>query len=1534
MQRSVFILALLLLRVATAAVPNGDFQKVDGDWYPSWTRGDPALIHAQQEGGNHFVRFSLADHSAAMIEQKVILEPTWREITLAYRARVVTELVPDPTEPWKTARLQFVFHTAQGEHIGGWPDLRVNPQVEGWQNLSVTHVVPDGAHAVTLTLGSWGAKGVIDLDDLTITAARISQRPPGQNAEPVVFAVKPEVLSPDRQSLALTGEWRFQPALGASGRKPTADAWGLIRVPGSWHDAVTHRGGGDAWRTFEPQETNKAWYSCDVDIPATWQGKAVDLCFDRVSTDAQVWVNDQEVGHVLWPWGEFDITSALRPGRNRILVGVVALNDRSEVKQYMGYVDEPTVASKLDSRGIIGAVTLRSRPQGGHLYDLNILPSVRTQALELALELRAAVPGTVAVHADMLDPTGKVERTFTGTIPVETAGDQSVTIRFPWTDPRLWEVGKPELYTLALRLKGAGIRDSWRQEFGFREFWIDGREFYLNGTLIRLRPRTIEKPDQVAEMLQRDWNFGHHWPSDQIRRGVQSTYDIATLAEADRRGLLCDANVAHMQWTVQHWTKPDVREEYQRIIAQQVRMYRRHPSVVMYTTTANAFGWHGDSDPWTIGRTNVSATQERHRQRTRMLELSATVKAIDPKPVFAHHGSDMGDVFTSNMYLNFLPMQEREEWISAWAVSGELPFLPVEFGMPLYTNVMRGRDGYSHQGHSEPFPSEWSAAHLGPSAYAQETGSIRRLVEERFKPGDPQREYEPHIRWDKKEQVLLHETALWDTMTPYILNTWRSWRAMGISGGMIAWGHDDHPALAEVNRATLGFIAGPGGIPDQTPSDDQPITDKTHHYRPGEILRKQVVLINDDRRALAFSGTLTIRLGATVLQEQRLEGTVAISERRLLPVVQQLPAGVTGDGTIDMRVTIGAQDHTHTFAFRVVAPPTAPALTVAVFDPIGDTSAWLTRLGITAKPWTLATPPEAVAVVGRHVLGRGHQLPAPLADWVAAGGRLLVMGQHPRFIEHALHLRTAPIVTRRVYPLAHPPLELAPFDAEALHNWTGAGTLLEAYPASPAIEMVPSYGWRWGNRHSVCSAPLEVPHRGAWRPLFQCEFDLAYTPALELDHGRGRVTVCTFDLEARTAHDPMADRLSVALLQHVAQAPITARVATVYLGGDPCAAQLRELGVIFTVAERLPPPSLLVILGADAVVEDAGLRRFLQAGGTVIALRREQAAGPLGVRLESRPDFAGSLALPTWSEAAGLAAGDLRWRGTHAAWLVAAQDGIEISGDGQLARKAVGSGRLILAQLGPAAVPADTKRYFRSTRWRQTRALSQVLTNCGASFAQDARFLALLYEPDYYLPLAGRDWLAQNTIRLVESPDRVWNGVQPMSEQAKQLVQADADVSGMQRVQVPSYMEAYGPEWRWIDGETVFRRTFTWPAYAAGKPVFVDLGRIDEHETSFLNGVQIGSSRHWLLPRGHEVQGGLVRSGANVLAVRHWDEGIHGGMCGSPEQLAIGVLGTDPGFYHDDYVSNGIVRGGGEAEWAAGGNRGKVADNPYRYYRW
>jgi len=62
----------------------------------------------------------------------------------------------------------------------------------------------------------------------------------------------------------------------------------------------------------------------------------------------------------------------------------------------------------------------------------------------------------------------------------------------------------------------------------------------------------------------------------------------------------------------------------------------------------------------------------------------------------------------------------------------------------------------------------------------------------------------------------------------------------------------------------------------------------------------------------------------------------------------------------------------------------------------------------------------------------------------------------------------------------------------------------------------------------------------------------------------------------------------------------------------------------------------------------------------------------------------------------------------------------------------------IFCQIDPDSLNADDKTYFRYTRWRQTRSLSQLLANLGASFKTDRAIFNLqekpspeFYHPDY-----------------------------------------------------------------------------------------------------------------------------------------------------------------------------------------------------------
>jgi len=1395
---------------------------------------------------------------------------------------------------------------------------------------------------------------------VTVTACA---GPRGADAKPGVAPPRPSAAIPPtpivvpvvpaaRSELTLNGSWRFQPASGAASREPVPAAWGAIAVPGNWKDGkVVTAGTGETWAAWKPDEAPAAWYERTIAIPAEWSGRAVVLDIDRVSTDAVVYVDGKPAGDVRWPAGRVDLTGLVTPGTEATLrLRVLAVDDRTEVTHFMGYVDEPKSKANLDHRGIIGdGLKLLTQPRGARIDGVFVRPSTRQQKVDLDIELTGvAAAGEAEVVAEMLDETGAVERTFATQLTVPATGDtvRTVTVSFPWTDPRRWDLRQPNRYTLRLTVAGAGLADRVEQGFGFREFWIEGKRFMFNGSELRLRPNVLQYGVMPKKQLDEGYNFGELWPDDRGRRGSQ-TYDDKVIAEADAIGLPISGKAMHMADLVSNRDKwlGEGKAEYQRLMAIDLRRWRNRPSIVMWGHTANALQWTGDGDPRLLGRRNVSAQQEHHDRHQRVSEAIAMIKALDPtRPVFAHHGTDFGDVYTSNLYLNFIPLQEREEWFSAWADKGELPWMGVEVGPPLYASLMRGRDGYSHQGHSEPHLSEWMAAQLGPEAYQLEPKDLRNIFT-RFKPGDPQKEYEPYLRWDNFDRILWSSDSFVRFQNRWFRHTLRAWRTMGLTGGGIPWHQNDHklyPELAANNGDTLAWIAGPAGattvgsgaaavtVPD--------FTRKDHAFAPAGTLRKQAVLINDARTAQDYQVTWEVTIAGTSLVTGEKAGRLGISETLFLPIEATMPAAAAErvDGLITLTARIGTREHRDTFPFSLHQPAAKAGGTVAVVDPRGDTTALLKALGYATVPWTTGAPPSDTVVIGRHALSDHQALPPGFAAWLRGGGRALVCAQDPDWLRLSLHLRTAPLVARSAWPTVADHALVRGLAVADLCDWSGAGSLVEPYPHRPGLEVLNGYGWRWGTRGSISSAVVEKPHRGSWRPLLETEFDLAYTPLMEMEYGQGRLTLCTLDLEARGGSDPLVSRVAANLLAHVRTGAIAPKAtAVVYLGGAAGATILDDLGVIHAKVERIDASAQLVIVGADATVTDTGLRAVLARGGKVLVLPRGPGAGPLGVRIEDKAECQGSLSVPTWTEAAGLSASDLHWKTVYAGRVITGGEGIAIAADGFLGRLIEGKGVAIFAQVDPTWLPADAKRYFRFSRWRQTRALSQVLANLGASFRQDAEFVRLLEQPDHGFMLAGT-WQVALVTPIKESPVRAWNAPQPMSDAAKRLVAVDAPADAFAPQPVPAYMESYQPaeRWRWTDGECVFRTEVDIPAHLAGRDYFISVGRVDETEETFINGESVGRSKHWVLARGHHIPGRLIKAGRNVIALRTWDEGIHGGMCGAADQLFLRVAKGDPGFYHADYVDDQVVPGESEAEWQKRQEQWKVADNPYRYYRW
>ena len=1184
--------------------------------------------------------------------------------------------------------------------------------------------------------------------------------------------------------MVLNDLWQFLPVSDFDESLATgldAPGWGLIRVPGSWtgldgFPGIVKQGEGPLWEGVDGG-LSSAWYRREVKIPETWEGRGVLLELARVSMDALVYVDGKPCGEVAWPGGTVDITGAVRPGR------------RTDISVFVT-ASAPT-GQPLPGRGLLGDVVLRSRPAGTYIRDVFVRTSTRQREIALDVELaRVVEPGTVAFDAVVLDAEGNEEQRFRARRDTQTGTLFRVGLSWPWPNPGLWDLDSPKLYTLMLRADGPVIRDEYRQAFGFREFWCEGQSFFLNGTRIRFRPNTV--PDSPAGqvhgcvplidaclrgMTGAGFNLLELRPIDDAAPGLPLFRELwaerADVAAMPLIGALPRANEA---LTDGRW---DDRLEAR------IRRLRNHPSVLMWVLSADLFGRGREAAPRRIGQSPPAPAAG--PAAAAVEEATRVVKRLDPtRPVLHHDAGFASDVHAVTCYLNMLPLQEREEWLSAYAESGSVPAMAVEFGTPLAATLRRGREGGAGSASSEPWMTEFSAVYLGPAAYRIERNAYRQGIAA----GDVSFEYEPAFQ---KLQAL------------FIRNTWRSWRTTGIAGGMIPWmngygwraasgdpmalgpfvpgrrgTHLDRAARALVypfdprggtllpagrallanNGPGLAWLAGPAGSPAA----------KDRNYRAGQQVRKQAVVLNDTRRQQSYRTSWEAYVRDRRIASGMSHGTLEPAGTRLVPITFWLPEDIAAQGgkasgEIVLHVSTAGAGRRDRFRFTVFGPPSprSPAGTnrlrirggpvgrllgwfaraqprdadvdLFLYDPVGRTEAMLKTLGYSSRPFSRRSL-TGLVIVGREALSSGSGMPDELEAFVREGGRAIVCAQDPEWVRNHWGLRVSRHLSRRAFPVGATHPVTAGLDAGELRDWAGVSTLTDAFPIYPP-EAPPRYGWHWGNRGAVSSAPIEKPHLSSWRPLLECGFDLAYSPLLEMEFGRGRLLLCMLDLEDHASLDPAAERLARQLIEYARDGTVAAKASdVVYVGGEEGEVLLDRLGLVYDKKRRAPADAPLLILGPAEELPEETVRRCTATGGTVVLLPRRTAEAGLGVQLHLVEDFAGSLRLPAWPACRGLSASDLHWRAPHPVWLVAS--GAELGADGLVGRVRMGSGRVIFCQMGPDWFDVEAAPHMRLTRWRQTRALCQVLANLGARFKADRRVLrpreraaAPLYLPDY-----------------------------------------------------------------------------------------------------------------------------------------------------------------------------------------------------------
>ena len=218
------------------------------------------------------------------------------------------------------------------------------------------------------------------------------------------------------------------------------------------------------------------------EMPESWDGKRTFIHFGGIYSAAFVYLNGEYVGYTQGANNdaEFDLTSYLRPGENRLAVQVFRWSDGS----YLECQD------MFRMSGIYRDVYLYSVPKVSvrdHYItsELDAADGYKSGKMSVALSLdnRDRLEGSRILEVRLLSPEGDVMASDEKTVAF--SGDCAmvpVGFEFDLKDLSLWSAETPELYTVEVSQKNDGVEENvFSTKYGFRDIEVRGAEVLVNG---------------------------------------------------------------------------------------------------------------------------------------------------------------------------------------------------------------------------------------------------------------------------------------------------------------------------------------------------------------------------------------------------------------------------------------------------------------------------------------------------------------------------------------------------------------------------------------------------------------------------------------------------------------------------------------------------------------------------------------------------------------------------------------------------------------------------------------------------------------------------------------------------------------------------------------------------------------------------------------------------------------------------------------------------------------------------------------------
>lgn len=366
-----------------------------------------------------------------------------------------------------------------------------------------------------------------------------------------------------------------------------------------------------------------SFYIKHFELPDNWLNQQVIIHFGGVSSAFYLWVNGEKIGYSQGSRlpAEFDISAALKAGKNKIALQVMRWSDGSYLEgqdtwKMSGIHREVLLLAqpKTAIKDFFAKTVLTNNYKLGTLKVRPFLTTSDNAALE-----------NWHLSANLYDKQGNSVLAS----PQKVAADaimqqypQRENVQFdifniPLKNPELWSAEHPNLYTLVLSLtdENGQLVEAKSTRIGFRDITItpDTAELLINGKSIKIigvnrhdhhaiRGKAISREDMENDVkLMKQFNFNAvrtaHYPNDPYFLELCDEYGLYVMDEANVESHMFGGQFSNdIKWL------PAIMDR----IVRMVHRDKNHPSIISWSlgnesgtgpAHAAAAGWIKDYDP-------------------------------------------------------------------------------------------------------------------------------------------------------------------------------------------------------------------------------------------------------------------------------------------------------------------------------------------------------------------------------------------------------------------------------------------------------------------------------------------------------------------------------------------------------------------------------------------------------------------------------------------------------------------------------------------------------------------------------------------------------------------------------------------------------------------------------------------------------------------------------------------------------------------------------------------------------------------------